>query len=85
MNGALIKIKQLARADNTTISHEFNGFLEIETSGFYLAQEIHYRAIQLGLLSNYIGTTVQVYERLEDKYVTRQESKPSPKRTTYNR
>lgn len=51
MESALNHIKQLGQTEHTTILQETNGFVEIEASGDYIAEAIHYRAIQLGLVS----------------------------------
>jgi hypothetical protein len=51
MKLALNYIKQLGQTEHTTISQGTNGFVEIEASGDYIAEAIHHRAIQLGLVS----------------------------------
>ena len=61
MKSAFNQIKQLGQTEHTTILQKVNGFIEIETSGVYIAEAIHYRAIQLGLMSEWNHTNVKVY------------------------
>ena len=61
MEAAINQIKQLGQTEHTTILQTSNTFIEIEASGVYIAEAIHYRALQLGLMSERNNTNVKVY------------------------
>lgn len=84
MESALNHIKQLGQTEHTTILQETNGFVEIEASGDYIAEAIHYRAIQLGLVSKWNGTNVQVSVYEGGHHENNQDPEPSEEGSVHN-
>jgi hypothetical protein len=84
MESALNQIRQLGQTENTTILQKTNGFIEIEASGVYIAEAIHYRAIQLGLVSKWNGTNVQVSVYGGGHHENDQESEPPEEGSVHN-
>jgi hypothetical protein len=84
MESALNHIKQLGQTEHTTILQETNGFVEIEASGDYIAEAIHYRAIQFGLVSKWNDTNVQVSVYDGGQHENDQESEPPKEGSVHN-